>query len=295
VKIAQIKHKPSRRYKNVKNKNWEFKNIEYVASGNFGKVYKAKWNGNLVAFKKIKRESNTAEFKEEFERISTVQEHNNVIRVYKIIYNPARIIMEYIRNGDLLSYMKKVRNRIKNDMNIKIKWMIEICSGMRYMHENKIIHRDLALRNILLSVDLYCKISDFGLSRTLDSYQRQGCTCPQELPLRRYPPECVLNENGTEKDEIEYSVEVDIWSIGILYWEMFSLEIPYKNFRNPLNALKTINSGYRLSKPANCSNIDYNLMMSCWEKRASDRISLNIFKIGCSFMLCIYLRFDMHF
>ena len=75
--------------------------------------------------------------------------------------------IEFLEKGDLFNYLKNEENKISNEQNLK--WMIEICNGMNHLIENKIIHRDLATRNCLLNSSLNIKISDFGLSRIMDT------------------------------------------------------------------------------------------------------------------------------
>uniref|UniRef100_A0A914WZC5 Uncharacterized protein n=1 Tax=Plectus sambesii TaxID=2011161 RepID=A0A914WZC5_9BILA len=121
-----------------------------------------------------------------------------------------------------------------------LSFALQIGNGMDFLHRNKIIHRDLALRNILLTEDLIVKIADFGLSRKVkdDTYAKD--TEPN-LPFRWSAPEALTSKPTP--------IEADQWTFGILLWELFKLgAIPYDG-KNQYDMLSYLNAGKRLDHP----------------------------------------------
>ncbi|KAF7639595.1 hypothetical protein Mgra_00000922 [Meloidogyne graminicola] len=144
-----------------------------------------------------------------------------------------------------------------------VQFATEIARGMEFLASKKIIHRDLAARNVLVSSDLTMKISDFGLSRNVfyhDYYRKRGAG---RLPIKWMAPEA-LEANV-------YTVNSDVWSYGILLWEIMTLGgTPYPSIAMPqlYNLLK---EGYRMEAPHNCPDEIYGVMVSCWQERPEAR------------------------
>lgn len=134
---------------------------------------------------------------------------------------------------------------------------------MEYLASRKIVHRDLAARNVLVSDDHILKISDFGLTRYMkekDYYQR--------MTNGRLPVKWMAVESLTHN---RYTIKSDVWSYGVLLWEIFTYgENPYPSV--PVeNLLQTLRRGHRLEKPSDTSDEIYKLMQRCWLLNPSDR------------------------
>jgi serine/threonine protein kinase len=140
------------------------------------------------------------------------------------------------------------------DERLFIKWAYGISKGMEYLSTKKIMHGDLAARNILIGSKegqekIYVpKISDFGLSRAFydkSSYQKQERDC---IPWKWM--DIYFLETGT------FTMNSDLWSFGIVLWEMFSLgRLPYAG-ENARDTISEINSGYRLPVPVEISRVE---------------------------------------
>ncbi|KAL4714431.1 hypothetical protein ACJJTC_017726 [Scirpophaga incertulas] len=146
-------------------------------------------------------------------------------------------------------------------------WAFQIARGMEYLASRKVLHGDLAARNVLLAEDNIVKICDFGLARSIyknDEYQKKENSL---LPVKWLAVECMT-------DRI-FSTQSDVWSFGIVLWEMFSLaKTPYPNM-SPQHLLPWLEKGNRLEKPSYADDRLYDVMMRCWEQKPTARPSFS--------------------
>ncbi|NXD46648.1 EPHB4 protein, partial [Copsychus sechellarum] len=142
-----------------------------------------------------------------------------------------------------------------------------IAAGMRYLAEAGFVHRDLAARNILVDAHLVCKVSDFGLSRALDTPGDSDPTYTSSLggkiPIRWTAPEAIAFRTFTSAS--------DAWSYGIVMWEVLSFgERPYWDMSNQ-DVINAIEQDYRLPPPPRCPPALHRLMLDCWQRERSAR------------------------
>ncbi|XP_076292685.1 protein kinase receptor Ret oncogene isoform X2 [Lasioglossum baleicum] len=302
---------------------WEFPrsrlSIEQVlGEGEFGRVLRAKAidiggssGPTTVAVKTLKENacaSELADLLSEYQLLKEVH-HPNVIRLLGACTTPGApvyLIIEFAEFGSLRNYLRRSRHLDSGgrnggeetspananvdtnaDVNVTSTYTVtsrdilsfawQISKGMAYLSEIKLVHRDLAARNVLLATGKVCKISDFGLTRDVyedDAYLKRS---KGRVPVKWMAPESLADHVYTSKS--------DVWSFGVLLWELITLgasPYPGVDVHNLYNLLK---AGYRMERPANCSQQLYKLMVSCWHLEPGSRPSFKELTIHWERML----------
>jgi len=173
------------------------------------------------------------------------------------------MVFEFLSEGSLEKLLQTKKDEINQSDLLSMSQ--QALFGMEYLESSHIIHRDLALRNLLVGRDqegkYIVKVADFGMSRAIDKgYYR---TTSKVMPIRWSAPEFIEYGISTSKS--------DVWSFGICLWELFSYgKLPYMGMSND-EVIEKVTSGYRLPAPANCPTEVYNMMLSCWESDTEKR------------------------
>lgn len=143
-------------------------------------------------------------------------------------------------------------------------YSFQVARGMEFLASRKCIHRDLAARNILLSERNIVKICDFGLARDIykdPDYVRKGNA---RLPLKWMAPESIFDK--------VYTSQSDVWSFGVLLWEIFSLGAsPYPGVQIDEDFCKRLKDGVRMRAPETASPEIYGIMLACWQGEPKER------------------------
>uniref|UniRef100_A0A8K9XCI0 receptor protein-tyrosine kinase n=1 Tax=Oncorhynchus mykiss TaxID=8022 RepID=A0A8K9XCI0_ONCMY len=135
----------------------------------------------------------------------------------------------------------------------------QVAKGMEYITSKNCIHRDLAARNILLTQGRVAKICDFGLARDITTDSNYVLRGNARLPVKWMSPESIFD--GV------YTLESDVWSYGILLWEIFSLgSSPYPGMQVGSAFYRMIQEGHRMNRPDVAPREIYDMMLSCWSE-----------------------------
>lgn len=187
-----------------------------VGSGSFGTVFEARWRGAKVIAKVINEDVPDGKKNlciREFDTLTKVH-HPNIVQILGYIKDPFIIVMEYLPNGNLTDYLLQKKPSTTKKLHI----CLDILRALAYLHNRRphhVIHRDIKPSNVVISQSGRAKLVDFGLSRILD-YDVHEDT--EEL----------TNEVGTKKymapelaSQKRYTTAIDIWSCGVLLYDMF--------------------------------------------------------------------------
>ncbi|XP_054461281.1 KIT proto-oncogene, receptor tyrosine kinase b [Anoplopoma fimbria] len=135
----------------------------------------------------------------------------------------------------------------------------QVAKGMEYITSKNCVHRDLAARNILLTRGRVAKICDFGLARDITTDANYVLRGNARLPVKWMSPESIF--------DCVYTFESDVWSYGILLWEIFSLgNSPYPGMQVGSVFYRMIQDGHRMSRPEIAPIEMYDMMLSCWNQ-----------------------------
>lgn len=261
-------NKALRKWKNDNKPTFERK----LGRGSFGEVWCGKWKGKEVAVKKFFlsieniSEKDIKNIKKEIEIIKKLK-NENIIEYYGVHCenNEVSIIMDYAKLGTLTKFINDNSNQKNQDWEINIKLIREMTKGLIYIHGENIIHRDLKSLNILLTINNSIKISDFGLSKTKISSSTSSKASVVGT-LRWMAPENIK--------EGKYSEKSDIYSLGMIIWEIVSrCTIPFKDL-DQNQVLYKLSNNCKEKIPSNIPVVIKEIINSCWHIEPEQRISL---------------------
>ncbi|CAA0164976.1 unnamed protein product [Arabidopsis thaliana] len=251
-------------------KNTDLEDLHELGSGTFGTVYYGKWRGTDVAIKRIKNScfsggsSEQARQTKDFwreARILANLHHPNVVAFYGVVPDgpggTMATVTEYMVNGSLRHVLQR-KDRLL-DRRKKLMITLDSAFGMEYLHMKNIVHFDLKCDNLLVNLRdpqrPICKVGDFGLSRikrnTLVSGGVRG-TLPWMAPE-------LLNGSSNRVSE-----KVDVFSFGIVMWEILTGEEPYANLHCGAIIGGIVNNTLRPPVPERCEAEWRKLMEQCW-------------------------------
>ena len=302
---------------NIDNKNGNL----MLGKGKFGNVY--------YAYLKVNEQSIPAAIKElSYSGISgegiiqAIKEssivaslkHKNILELYGIHIEtkPFLLVFEYMEEGDLkrflqhkvgiskISVYKESINSVPSSPEVTghdyqnlpltnqqlLYISLQVAEGMAYLTERDFVHKDLAARNCLVGKNLTVKVADFGLSCSLN--QLTNTESPKFIPVRNMPPETITNDQFTH--------ESDVWSFGVLLWEIYTFGIdPYPGrgpeeifsiLRTPISVL---NVQPYFPQPFLCPDPIYQILTSCLQAQYSVRPSFFELRSNLSSNCRIYL------
>ncbi|KAJ5066257.1 hypothetical protein M0811_03590 [Anaeramoeba ignava] len=249
----------------------EFELKEEIGKGSFGKVFRAIWRGKEVAVKQIFEEYHVGKYLSEFKREALIlsrMRHPNIVLFMAASTKPPNVFLvtEYLKEGSLYHSLQK--KTFPNSEQIRIKIAKDIALGLNYLHLTKpkpVIHRDLKSLNVLLDQHQNAKVADFGMSKikehSLELSKFRGTPCWMAPEIFR-----------CEK----YSEKVDIYSYGVVLWELITRKVPYRQVTDPIQL--GIQVGFQNLRPDLDQIKDENwknLILKCWANNPNDRPSSN--------------------
>ncbi|KAM3874231.1 fibroblast growth factor receptor 1b [Diretmus argenteus] len=234
-----------------------------------------------VAVKMLKADATEKDLSDlisEMEMMKMIGKHKNIINLLGACTQDGTlyVVVEYASQGNLREYLRFRRPagleywsgpRQPSLGHLEVRELVsaayQVARGMAYLASKKCIHRDLAARNVLVTEDNVMKIADFGLARDIHHIDYYKKTTNGRLPVKWMAPEALF-------DRI-YTHQSDVWSFGVLLWEIFTLGgSPYPGV--PVEELfKLLKEGHRMERPSACTQELYLMMRDCWHAVPSRR------------------------
>ncbi|KAG7333840.1 hypothetical protein KOW79_002247 [Hemibagrus wyckioides] len=241
---------------------------EIIGVGGFGKVYRGTWREQEVAVKAARQDPDeditaTAESVKQEAKLFAMLRHPNIIRLEGVCLEEPNLclVMEYAQGGTL----NRTLTGRRIPPHILVNWAVQIAKGMQYLHEEAavpIIHRDLKSSNILILEKIEnndigrktLKITDFGLAREWHKTTKMSAAGTYSWMA----PEVIKSSL--------FSKGSDVWSYGVLLWELLTGEVPYRGIDGLAVAYGVAVNKLTLPIPSTCPEPFAKLMEECWEQ-----------------------------
>jgi predicted Ser/Thr protein kinase len=232
-----------------------------LASGSFGRVYLGRWHEQIVAIKQLEGQLTSAEEAEFIRevRIMSRLRCKHIVELFAVCYEAKRacIVMEYMSKDSLFTHLKTATL----DRVMQKQLALEIALGLSYLHSQGVLHRDLKSANVLINEAGHAKLADFGLSKTLASGVRTAVS--HSLDVQWMPPEKL-------KRGSVYTAQSDIYSYGILLWELVTGQVPMAGLSDRA-VIDKIRRGEREAIPSATPAPLAEIIAGCWQMEPERR------------------------
>lgn len=245
-------------------------NAELLGRGGFGDVYKVKWQSHDVAVKVLHNvnmtEQNVKTFIQEAEILAKCNASPYIVKLIGIANKAGQyaMVMEYMPKKSLYTVLQTENEQQLSWPNILIPMALDIAKGLSFMHDQNILHRDLKSLNILVGAHYEAKICDLGLAKTkttTSSMASKATASGFAGSLRWSAPEVVDPQKGNH-----HSKASDIYSCGMIFWEMSSKKAPYYKIQNEMSVAFNIIKEVTEVIPPYTPHFFATLIKSMWQK-----------------------------
>jgi serine/threonine protein kinase/WD40 repeat protein len=262
---------------NLQSIRWDNLHIEKkLSEGSFATVYLGRWQGGgggQVAVKQLNVPDLKPDISAEFERQAKLhaqyQQVPRIVRLFGITQEPGHfaLIMEYMPKGSLYD----VLHDRKIDLPWPTRWQIaiDIGAGLAFLHGVKILHQDLTSLNVLLDDSLRAKIRSFGQSSMNIATQASDKSTDS---LRWRAPE-------TFKDGFKYNEAADVYSYGVILWEIAKRALPFSDVDNDEMLIGLLKDGKQEEISPRCPPAYAAAITDAW-KPAASRSSADVLARG---------------
>lgn len=250
-----------------------YKRLKILGEGSFGKAFLVEnlKDHQLYVIKQMDLTRMSESERKEMVREAKILEaliHPNIIcfrEVYRTKKGKLCIVMDYADGGDLAKKINEYQRKNQFFLESQIlDWFTQICLAMKHVHDRKILHRDIKNQNIFLNKDNTIKLGDFGIARILSNTREKAKTMvgtPYYLS-----PEIIENK--------PYTFSSDVWSLGVVLYELCALKPPFNADNLKMLALKIIKGIYN-PIPAQYSKDLKRLIESLLKKDVNQRPTVN--------------------
>lgn len=242
--------------------------ISKIAAGSFGDLYRGSYCGQDVAIK-ILRDANedSTQLEEFLQEVSIMRKvrHKNIVQFIGACTRKPNlcIVFEYMAGGTVFDYIHRQKDKLK--IPTLLKMATDVARGMDYLHKRNIIHRDLKACNLLMDENEVVKIADFGVARVAVS--TEGIMTAETGTYRWMAPEVIEHK--------PYGLKADVFSFGIVLWELLTGKIPYAGMTPLQAAVGVVQKGLRPPIPQGTPSGLAEIMEACWEANPDARPSFS--------------------
>uniref|UniRef100_A0A9J8CTR9 non-specific protein-tyrosine kinase n=1 Tax=Cyprinus carpio carpio TaxID=630221 RepID=A0A9J8CTR9_CYPCA len=263
-----------------------------LGEGFFGEVHEGvyqKKNGEKVSVAVKTCKECAPDVREKFLGEAVIMknlDHPNIVRLIGVIEEePVWIVMELCQHGELGKYLTKNQQSLTNLT--LVLFSLQICKALVYLQGMNMVHRDIAVRNVLVATPESVKLGDFGLSRYIEDeeYYKASVT---RLPIKWMAPESINFRRFTAAS--------DVWMFAVCMWEIMSRGKQPFHWLDNRDVINQLEQGNRLPKPDLCPPALYSLMTRCWsydppERPTFTELACNIrFLPSCIYKLCLFKK-----
>ncbi|GMP86108.1 hypothetical protein CsSME_00039021 [Camellia sinensis var. sinensis] len=250
-----------------------------IGEGAHGKVYEGRYGDRIVAIKVLHRGNNLEEkaalegrFAREVNMMSRVK-HENLVKFIGACKDPLMVIVTELLPGmSLRKYLVSIRpNQL--DLHVAISYALDIARAMDCLHANGIIHRDLKPDNLLLTANhKSVKLADFGLAREESVTEMMTA---ETGTYRWMAPELYSTVTLRQGEKKHYNNKVDVYSFGIVLWELLTNRMPFEGMSNLQAAYAAAFKQERPTLPEDISPDLAFIIQSCWVEDPNMRPSFS--------------------
>ena len=242
------------RFKQLEIEISSIKILRELGSGAFGAVHLGMWTSSDQASRRVAiktvtdvSDDNIVKFITECKLLAAIRHENVVELVAVVTQNPSPMMVLELMGPDLAKFLRQSAAKGETiDMPAKVSVCLQVSNAMTFLSRCRVVHRDLAARNVLVSLEGIerVKINDLGLSRTLQDSPYYRKNSNDRVPIKWMAPESIVDR--------VYSSASDIWSYGVLCWEVFSMGAkPYSGMTADATIIAVF-KGMRLEQPIDC-------------------------------------------
>ncbi|NXU38434.1 STYK1 kinase, partial [Drymodes brunneopygia] len=256
--------------------------LQLIKLGTYGSTYRAQLDTGSsgktksVVLKALQDPASPQKVKDFLGRIKFHQSlghHENLVGLVGCCVDqlPLYMIMEDVSLGDLLTFLWTCRrdvmamDGVPYDLTERQVYELgqQVAAALAYLEEKNLFHGDIAARNVLLHHNLTAKLCGLGLA--YESHARGASSVTRKVPVKWQAPERLLSKPP--------SIKADIWSFGILLYEMITLGAPPYPEVPPSDILSHLQTQNIMQQPSSCQQAMYSIMKSCWQWSAAQRPS----------------------
>ncbi|XP_022140916.1 serine/threonine-protein kinase STY8-like isoform X2 [Momordica charantia] len=234
-----------------------------IVSGSFSDLYRGTFYGQDVAIKLLKDENLNETVRREFAQeihIMRKIRHKNVVQFIGACTRPPSlcIVTEYMSGGSMHDFCHQQKGVLSFPSLLRV--AVDVSKGMDYLHQKNIIHRDLKAANLLMDEDGVVKVADFGVARV---QAQSGVMTAETGTYRWMAPEVIEHK--------PYDHKADVYSFGIVLWELLTGRLPYDNLTPLQAAIGVVQKGLRPKTPRHAHPMIVDLLKKCWQQDPSLR------------------------